>query len=296
MPPDSKPPPSGRAADGAAASGPAGSTDRSSRERRWRRTVGVGLLGSVLLHLLVVLFSGVVRIAPRSDRQPPTPRPEPEGLLVIELEEVPAPEEPEERVEAEPREPPAEREEPEERAPAVEAPGEPVEAPAEPLPAEGELDEDLTNAERLQPRVGDDRLWVEFDRPVVAERLERYARADSALRAILGAWLDSLWLTEEQRRRARDWTLGEGDNRWGISEEGLHLGDITIPLPLGELFQQSGPKAREARQALRELQEIRAQEARREAEEAARQRREEMRRRSQEEAERRGSDTTSSGG
>lgn len=296
MPPDSSHPPTDREADGAAASGRAVPEDRRARERRWRRAVAIGLLGSILVHLLLVVLSGVVRIAPWRDGEPIPPRPEPQGLVVIELEEVPAPEEPEEVVEAEPREPPPEREEPEEEPPTVEAPGEAAEQVAEEPPDEGEPGEDLTNAERLRPRVGDDGLWVDFDRPVVAERLERYARADSALRAILGEWLDSLRLTEEQRRRARDWTLGEGDDRWGISEEGLHLGDVTIPLPLGEFFQQSGPKAREARQALRELQEIRAQEARRAAEEAARERREEMRRRSQEEAERRGSDTTSSGG
>lgn len=272
---------------------PAGGPRRRARERSWRRALSIGLLVSVAVHLVLVLLWGPVRLGRWGPEVPEAPRPSPEGLIVLELAEEAAPAErpeAEERVEAEPARPPEERAPTPEPAPERAQPE--TAGPEAEAPAETEEDEDaLSNAERLIPRVGDEGLWVEFDRPVVTERLERYARADSALRAILGEWLDSLRLSEEEWRRARDWTIGEGDERWGISSEGLHLGDITIPIPFGQMLQESGPRAREARRALRELQEIRAQEARRAAEEAARERGEEMRRRSQEEAERRRSDT-----
>ena len=93
-----------------------------------------------------------------------------------------------------------------------------------------------------------------------------------------------------------DWTFGDGDQRWGISSEGLHLGDVTIPIPFGQLLQQSGPKAREARQALQDLMEIRRQDLRQEQEEVAEERRRAMRERSREQADDRDDDTTSSGG
>lgn len=260
----------------------------------------VGLAISLLAHVIVLLISGTVRIPPWSEPPSPDPRPAPEGMIVLELDIQPeaAPEEtpeeepvaPDDPAEPEPEPLPEEALEavpvPEEPRPTV--PGELVEEPVEEDP--------LTAAERLRPRMGDERLWVEFDTPVVAERLERYARADSALRAILHEWLDSLRLSEEERRRARDWTLGGGDQRWGISEEGLHLGDVTIPIPFGQLFQEEGPRGRAAREALRTLQEIRFQDVRRDVEEAMDERREEMRQRSREEAERRQRDTASSNG
>jgi hypothetical protein len=72
--------------------------------------------------------------------------------------------------------------------------------------------------------------------------------------------LDSLSLTEEERRRATEWTFGEGDKKWGISDKGLHLGDITIPIPFGALFGYSmSPNAQKTRQMIREFNEIRQQ-------------------------------------
>ena len=285
-------------------------TERRDRERPYRRALLVGLLLSVVAHALLLVLSGRVRMG-RLEYTPVRPAEDAaEGLRVVEVR--PAPD-----VEAEsppevPGDPAAERVEgpfpevEEEREERLEAP---VRLPGRPVPADpgaGEpvarepgvgQEEALTNSERLQPRMGDRRLWVDFrDRPFQARRLEAYARADSALRAILREWLDSLQLAEDAERRARDWTIGEGDDRWGISPEGLHLGDVTIPIPFGQLLQQSGPKAREARQALEDLMEIQRQELRRELEEVADERREAMRERSREQTEDRDDDTTSTGG
>lgn len=265
------------------------STGRTGRDRTraHRRALGVGLAVSGLLHVLLLVFVGSVEIGRRGVRSPPSRAEPPEGLTIIAFELLPpAPEDPEPR-------------RPEEAAPprtTVRAtPRGPGGLPA----AEPEAEEGgLTNAERLRPRLGDERLWVDFRDPIRPGSIatDRYAEAVDRLREIVRVWLDSLELSEEQRRRALDWTFGQGDTRWGISPEGLHLGKVTIPIPFGSLFQQAGPLGREAEQAVRDLQEIRAQEIRRQVEETRERRREEMRQRSREEAEGSEDDTTGDGG
>lgn len=282
--------------------GPAGEGGESSRDatRRvpvhrhpeYERAVRVGLAISLLLHLVLIFFvSRGLHIpgGPAVNPLPPRPLPPP-GLEVVQVgelagrpdEPISEPPEPQltEPIDTEERLEPEEVGDPEDRA------------------REREDEEGLTNAERLRPREGDERLWAEGeDRP--SERLlEGTARADSAVRAILRQWLDSLRLSDEAYRRARDWTFGKGDDRWGVTPEGLHLGNITIPLPLGQLLSPSGPVRRELEQELRDLREIRRQDALDEARKTRQERIEEMRERSREqaEAEESESDTTSGSG
>lgn len=262
---------------------------RDRRERGYRTAFRVGLAVSLLFHVVVVGFlSRELHVAVPGDDAAPLPTPRtPEGVRMVrvqapeETEPLPRPERP---VPPEP-----EQEEPEED----EAAGEPV--PADRPAEEGgeETAETASNIDRLTPREGDARLWRDFWDEDLDERYLGHTRADSAIRAILGTYLDSLRLTEEQLRRARDWTVGEGDEKWGISPEGIHLGDITIPLPVGQLFSPTGPRRRELERELRELEAIQRQEALREAAETREERIEEMRERSREEAE---SDSTSGGG
>ena len=263
---------------------------RRRHERLYRRRLAAGLLISALAHLAVLLATGRFLPEPPPFSRPPVEtEPAPEGLVVVDLPETLAEPEPE-TPRPEPEEPRPRR--PEETevvqivpAPGPEAEGEPA-AAEERGPAEGEPEERLTNARRLRPRFSDARLWVDPRDPLLfGERLERFARADSAVRAILREWLDSLHLTDEQRRRALDWTYEKDGKRWGVSPEGIHLGDITIPIPFR--FMSSGPQLREFEQALRDLQEIQNQDIRGDLDEVRRERMEEMRRRSQEEAERR---------
>ena len=183
-----------------------------------------------------------------------------------------------------------EREEPEE----AEAP---AEAPAD-EPADARAEEQVSNVEALIPREGDPRLWREFwDDDVARRYLGRASRADSALRAILGRYLDSLRLSEEQLREARDWTFTDGDGeRWGISPEGIHLGDVTIPLPVGQLLSPTGPRRRELERELRELREIRRQEAIDAAQETRQERIDAMEERAREQREEAPSDSTDGGG
>lgn len=262
---------------------------RSERDRVYRRAVWIGLAVSLVVHVvLVFLISRGLYLGP-GDYASPLSRPvSPEGIEIVRTRETSS--------ETPPIPSPAPPLTGADRP--AEAPGEavPTEEPAEAAREEGG-EEELTNAERLRPRQGDPRLWREIDLETF-ERLARTSPADSAVRAILRNYLDSLQLTEEQRRRARDWTFGEGDDRWGISEQGLHLGDITIPIPFGQLLQPSGPLRRELEQELRDLEAIQRQEALDRAEDVREERIEEMRRRAREEAEEQEAeeDTSSAGG
>jgi len=256
-----------------------------------------GIAVSVFLHGLVFWVASLVLIETRGFVAPLVETvPAPEGLVVVQIPATPletAPEEPRpeplpEEVEADaeeapPRAPEVADEEPddeEEGLPGAPGVGEPG------APAVGEEGVRVTNASRLRLRFSDRRLWFDPQDPrLFGERLARFARADSAVRAILRDWLDSLNLTEEQARRARDWTFEKDGKRWGISEEGIHLGDITIPIPFG--FQPSGPKRREFEQAVRDLTEIQLQDLRSDLEAVMDERREAMRGRSEEEVRRR---------
>lgn len=268
---------------------------REGRESRYRRAFRVGLAVSLLAHLAVLFLLGRQLRMPdagydEARRPEPTPPP---GLRITrvrvqereEVEPVPAPPPPV-RPEPEPEE--AEQEEP----PAEEA--EPTPTPGE----EAAEERPVSNLDALTPREGDPRLWREFwDEDVARRYLGRGTRADSALRAILGQYLDSLRLSEEQLRRARDWTWTDGDGeRWGISPEGIHLGDVTIPLPVGQFLQPTGPKRRELERELRHLRQIRRQEAIDAAQETREERIEAMEERAREEREGASPDSTGDGG
>jgi hypothetical protein len=182
--------------------------------------------------------------------------------------------------------PPDERDE-------IRRPEPPIPGGGRPVPGAG-ADEGpgMTNAERLQPREGDPRLWQDYvDRPLPEYLRDRFGVAEGELRARLGAMLDSLQLSEEERRRAVEWLIGEGDQQWGVTEDGLVLGGMVIPMNVGALFQAEGPLGRELRQQGRDLQDIRRQDFETDVERAQQERLDDMRRRSQEEAERRAQDT-----
>ena len=283
-----------------------GFADRKrERERSQRRTLAVGLLASVVLHLLLLILAGgvridslpftlppiqtvpapdalvVVEIAPTLPEAPEDPRPEPVPPEEAPLETEPEPEEPEEE------QPEEEEEEAVEEGDVLPgAPGLIVAGP--PTPPEGPRG--LTNASRLRLRFSDPRLWFDPQSPrLIGERLVQFARADSAVRAILRDWLDSLQLDDDVRRRARDWTFERDGKRWGFSERGIHLGDVTIPIPIG--FAPTGPQRRAYEQAIRDLTAIQIQNLRDDVEAAAAEARARMRERSEEEIRRRRGDT-----
>lgn len=262
----------------------------------------MGLLASVLLHVLLLIAVGGVRVDSLPFTLPPIETvPAPDALVVVEiaptlpedLPEDPRPEPvpPEEelpQVEPEPEEEEEEAEEEEEEAveegdPIQGAPGLIVTGP----PTAPEGPRGRTNASRLRLRFSDRRLWFDPQSPrLIGERLVQFARADSAVRAILRDWLDSLQLEDDIRRRARDWTFERDGERWGFSEQGIHLGDVTIPIPIG--FAPTGPQRRAYEQAIRDLTAIQIQNLRDDVEAAAAEARARMRERSEEEVRRRG--------
>lgn len=268
---------------------------RATRERGYQRAVRVGLVVSVVVHLLVLFLLGGQLRVPDMGYEPlrlPTDQ-RAQGLRLV-------------RVTAPPSEPTPPTTSPDRPRPEAEEPDEEVadRDPEEETTQEGAEDPDeeeteVTNAERLQPREGDPRLWKEFwDEDLERRYLGGTARADSAIRAILGRYLDSLRLTDEELARARDWTFTEGEERWGISPEGIHLGRITIPLPVDQLLSPTGPRRRELERELRELSEIQRQEALLDAASTREERIEAMRERSRKEAEEREAeeDSTPDGG
>jgi hypothetical protein len=90
-----------------------------------------------------------------------------------------------------------------------------------------------TIEERLSPRLGDPRIFARtpvnpLSRPLTAEEAAR-ARWTAAIDAVA----DSMMTEAERAARALDWTVKEKDgDRWGVSPGKLHLGKVTLPLPM----------------------------------------------------------------
>ena len=231
----------------------------SEAKRRYRRAWWTGLVLSALAHAVLFFWAAQeLRLrAARFDSVPQIVR-APEGMQVIEVRPI-APEEvvtpDEQRLIQLPPEPDEQTPAPEREA----APG-----PGVPTPVAGGREDDeglgMSNAEKLQPHEGDERLWKDFEDEQMPEYVQsRWARAEGAIRARLSQLLDSLALTEEQRRKATDWLTGEGSDEWGVTPDGLVLGGVVIPMNVGAMFAEEGPNGRESRAALRDLELIRRQ-------------------------------------
>jgi hypothetical protein len=184
------------------------------RARRYRIAISSGLIASVLLHILMVRLSPLLIRYLEADvgmyQIPPPIFVEPQGMRAIEVRIVETP-----TVETEP------------------AP-EPVPEVIEPEEEEGEAEPSLSGAERLRPRVGDWRLWV-FTRPSSRTDLtpeERSRMLEERIYAMLEAYDDSIAAELARQAEAMDWSVGEEGNKWGVSPGKIHLGPITLPLPI----------------------------------------------------------------
>jgi hypothetical protein len=189
----------------------------AERRRRERRVLAAGLAASVVAHVLAIGLVGGW-LAPEPEAAPPAVPvivEPPRGMRVVEVTPV---------VEPAPAAPVPEARE-ERTLPEREAPVAVVDAPSDSLPAD-----DLTAADRLAVRITDPRLW----RPMVL--LPREPTIDD-VEARVGAAVellsDSALAEAEAAVRARDWTVKDASGgRWGISPGKLHLGKLTLPLPL----------------------------------------------------------------
>ena len=256
-----------------------------ARRQAYRRAVRVGLAISFVAHLLVIFILGqALSLDPASFRSPPRRTIRLQGLPVVQVDELSA------EFASDPdaiRLPLEEEQEPEEEQPEGETRDGP---PAIQLPGRGLVGPpSLTNAEKLQPQEGDERLWYDAEGQPIPDYLARnpYAAYEGEIRARLSMILDSLSLSEEQRRRATEWLTGEEGHEWGVSEDGIHIAGVLIPINLGQLFELQGPSGRESRQEMRDLGDIRMQDVIGEADAIRKQRAKEMRERTKEELERR---------
>jgi hypothetical protein len=115
---------------------------------------------------------------------------------------------------------------PQERGPGVPIPVTPAEEEA----AQQEAARSATVVERLQPTMGDPRLWAPVDREILA--LTDEERAEMLLRGMIRTWNDSIAVAAALSGQATDWTYTDDEGRrWGLSPGRLHLGDFSIPLP-----------------------------------------------------------------
>ena len=243
------------------------------RNRRYKRAVSIGVILSVLVHILGVFVSPlVVRYMELTDFvfvRPIAPTAQDDAMQVVVVrvtETQPVRPEPEPQPEPEPE-------------------GPPIALPEPTWPT-------LTAAEHLRPRVGDWRLWIiPPTRPEDKTPAELSAELNDRLFARLEAWEDSI--TAALASGDMDWTVGEEGNKWGVSPGKLHLGPVTLPLPL-----YLGPHPAVQRELGERTQEwylIRGQQTQQAVDEEFERRVKEMRERAeQERAEKAKNDSTSS--
>ncbi len=250
---------------------PGGAHDPSDRAGPTRSGLGSrrvvwGAFGlSAVLHLVAILLYPLMfeEMAPGSTRFFPTVADPPSGLEVIRLvdiEPTPEPEQPEDPDEIEEMaEPQAEAE-----APALDLPG------IEIVPLGPSV------AERLRPRLGDARLWRTL--PPEFHELTLEQREELVVADRLRAWYDSVQAGQAAADALTDWTFTDSDGgRWGISPGRIHLGDVTLPLPLN--FGTPVGKRDENAELVWQWEEIMRQAARAETEMTWRERAEAIRQR-----------------
>ncbi|HEX7118955.1 MAG TPA: hypothetical protein VF212_09215 [Longimicrobiales bacterium] len=191
----------------------------------FRRALAIGLAVSLVVHLLVLLFAWQTTLVPVPKRAEAPPILADAGgeRNVMRVERiVPVPDAvPDVRAPVQP-----EREEPT-PAPRPAAPAGPGAAEAEAEPAR-----DVPATSRLRPRMGDPRLWTRPDVPPPPEPSD-IQRVRARIASRLGVWNDSVAAEAGRAADALDWTFKDGNGgKWGISPGKLHLGGITLPLPI----------------------------------------------------------------
>lgn len=243
-PPDEAPPREG-VAPGAAIPGiRARDRYRSGRRLAW------GIVISLVVHLLTFLVAPRIRFWGTSpvdfDRSVvPVRRTLPE-MQALRIRIVPDATTPESTTS--PEEDPARERVPVPRTPPVRAPRQSATAPT-PTGAEETRVDDVrarrSPAERMRPEYVVPRLWERPDPPPEPEKSD-FDRVRERVYARIEALNDSLALEGEAARRATDWTFTDKDGKkWGISPGQIHLGGVSLPLPI--ILSPPPDKAREAR-------------------------------------------------
>lgn len=194
------------------------------RRTRERRVLLVGVAISAALHLLLIGLAGrwLEPGDPSVATTPDVPAPEPAAAMrAVRLSDL----EVADRAIEDPALPPSPV------TATVTRPATPDTDPAEDADDAEERRVALRSAaERLAPRVIDPRIW----RPMVLlPREPRLEDVQARLAEAMEMLSDSALADAARAARARDWTVEDADGgRWGISPGKLHLGSITLPLPI----------------------------------------------------------------
>ena len=177
----------------------------------------VGLALSAVIHLLAIGWvGGWLAPAPRTSTEGGVPviLEPPRGMRAVAITEVPS-----SGVESPEAPTPEPEREPAPRRVVV------AETPAAAAPAD-----ELTAADRLAPRVVDPRLWEPM---ILMPREPTLSDVEARVAAAVELLSDSALADAERAMRARDWTVTDADGgKWGISPGKLHLGTLTLPLPI----------------------------------------------------------------
>jgi hypothetical protein len=204
-----------------------GFVDNPRASHRRALAFGSGLSGAVHLLVIILYSLGVTEWGPTENTLgvESTARPF-AGMRVVQVVEITA----------------AEDEAPEEDPePVLEIEPEPEVQTLGPEVVAGPADEGLEEerdrrgvvraAEVLRVRSSDHRLW----RAALPELFEltEAERLQLELAGLLEAWHDSVAIALASESALTDWTMTDEDgNRWGVSQGKLHLGSLTLPLPV----------------------------------------------------------------
>lgn len=204
---------------------PEGRPSVISRKAGGNRVLWVALAISAALHLLLVfLYPFLTAPAPGGVVLPGSPRAGEvaQGTQLVAIEEVA-------EVAVDTPESPTRIEEPEVGAPSVDAPlsgGEPGPGIVAPGPA------GRSAAELLRPQEEDSLVWRQVD-PALVELTDQ-ERAELRMRWAMTEWNEAMAAEQKAAEEALDWTYTDADGKkWGVSPGKLHLGGLTLPLPLG---------------------------------------------------------------
>ena len=242
-------------------------------DRLYRRVLLGSLAASLLLHLLILLISpAFIRVGvPPGETDTPFDPAATRGLRMLELAsarrpaDLPVAEEPTRTALPSPSRQPNDRPVPERPLREPPAPGQ-ARAPAS---AEG-VGTAPARAP-LRPGFSDPRLYIaprEIPPPPEPSDHERYM---AHLQGRLDAYNDSVGAEAERARRATDWTVTDKNGeKWGVSPGKVHLGGVTLPVPVQ--LGGSGDQRRAADEKKRTREEIQRGEETREQREAMKER------------------------
>ncbi len=205
----------------ASISGHDGARPGSARRRgRERRALRVGFIVSVLVHVLAIAWvSDLLTPEP-----PPAVRPRsvvvvpPHGMRAVQLAVV----EPNTEATSIPPRP---------RPVAPEPEPAPRSAPAPPAgDVEARRPDVQSAADRLAPRVVDPRFYEPM---VLVPHAPTLSEVEDRLSAAVEMLNDSALAATDRALRSHDWTVEDKNGgKWGISPGQLHLGKMTLPLPI----------------------------------------------------------------